>query len=281
MVDIAEIAPKLRRRDDGIWFAPTRSPISYPRDGSGRYLQIEDDSFWFRHRNACIVAAIRAFPPDGAVFDVGGGNGVVSMALRRAGFDVVLVEPGSEAAGNARARGVESVICCTLEDAGVQPHALPAVGLFDVVEHLEDDVGFMQEVARFLVPGGRVYLTCPAYGFLWSVEDDYAAHRRRYTRRSLKAALGRAGFSIEFCSYIFAMLPLPIFLLRTVPSWMGLRSLASRSREAREHRRPRGPLARLVAGALAGETSFIRKRVGLPFGGSCLAVARAPNSNRG
>ena len=62
-------------------------------------------------------------------------------------------------------------------------------------EICQTHVGFMQEVARLLRPGGRVYLTCPAYGFLWSVEDDYAGHRRRYTRRSLGATLRSAGFN--------------------------------------------------------------------------------------
>jgi SAM-dependent methyltransferase len=281
MVNIAEIAPNLHRGADGLWVAGTRSPVSYPLEGNRRYLEIEDDSFWFRHRNACILAATRALPPGGMIFDVGGGNGVVSLALHRAGFDVVLVEPGPEGARNAHARGIETVACCSLEDAGIRPHALPAVGLFDVLEHLEDDVGFMQEVARLLTPGGRVYLTCPAYGFLWSVEDDYAGHRRRYTRRSLGATLGSAGFSVEFSTYVFSLLPLPIFLLRALPSWLGLRSIASRQQEAREHRPLPGLLANLLNGVLAGELEAIRRRVALPFGGSCLAVARAPISGAG
>jgi SAM-dependent methyltransferase len=278
MVNIAEIAPDLQRRADGIWVSATRSPVSYPEDGNLRYREIEEDSFWFDHRNGRGSAAIRAFPPGGAVFDVGGGNGVVSLALQRAGIEVVLVEPGPEGAHRAHARGIERVICCGLEDAGIRPRALPAVGLFDVVEHVEDDVGFMKEVARLLAPGGRVYLICPAYPFLWSVEDDYAGHRRRYTRRGLGATLVSAGFSVEFSTYLFAALPLPILLLRTVPSWLGVRSIASRRQEAREHRRPRGPWAALLDGILGGELAAIRRRIPLPFGGSCLAVARAAES---
>jgi 2-polyprenyl-3-methyl-5-hydroxy-6-metoxy-1,4-benzoquinol methylase len=281
MVNIAEIAPRLRRREDGIWVAGRRTPVSYPEEGSRRFLEIEEDSFWFQHRNTCILAAAGAFPPDGAVFDVGGGNGVVSLALRRAGIEVVLVEPGPEGARNARARGIENVICCTLEDAEVRPRALPAVGLFDVVEHVDDDVGFMREIAQLLMPGGRAYLTCPAYKFLWSVEDEYARHCRRYTRRSLAAMLQSAGFSLEYCTYVFSLLPVPIFLLRTIPSWLGLRTVASRHQEAREHRRLPGPLAHPLNGLLALERGAIRRRIALPFGGSCLAVARAPFSSQG
>ena len=39
---------------------------------------------------------MRRFPPPGTVFDVGGGNGFVTLAIQNAGMDAVLVEPGPE-----------------------------------------------------------------------------------------------------------------------------------------------------------------------------------------
>ena len=39
--------------------------LSYPEDGNARCLAIEDSSFWFRHRNRCIVAAVSRYRPAG------------------------------------------------------------------------------------------------------------------------------------------------------------------------------------------------------------------------
>ena len=38
-----------------------------------------------------------------------------------------------------RAKGVSVVINSTLQDAGFAPECVPAIGLFDVLEHIEDD----------------------------------------------------------------------------------------------------------------------------------------------
>ena len=39
--------------------------ISYPEEGNEACFQIEDQSFWFRHRNDCIRELVRHFPPRG------------------------------------------------------------------------------------------------------------------------------------------------------------------------------------------------------------------------
>jgi len=52
---------------------------------------------------------------------------------------------------------------------------------------------------------------------LWSNEDVHAGHYRRYTK-SMSNILKEAGFRIEFSSYIFSILPFPIFLLRSILS---------------------------------------------------------------
>ena len=92
------------------------------------------------------------------------------MAIKNAGFDAVVIEPGIQGAMNARNRGLSPVICSTLEDAGFKDHLIPAVGLFDLLEHIKDDISFLKTVKDLLIPGGRLYITVPAYSFLWSVE---------------------------------------------------------------------------------------------------------------
>lgn len=277
MIDLAAIAHGLRRDSDGIWYAGESSSVSYPADGNDVCFAVEEGSFWFGHRNRCITSLVTAFPPpaSGTIFDVGGGNGFVALGLHRAGFEVVLVEPGRAGCLNARQRGLPHVVCATTETAGFARGSLPAIGLFDVVEHLEDDTVFLRSMRELLQPGGRVYLSVPAYRWLWSGEDVAAGHFRRYTRGGLVRRLAAAGFEVEFASYFFRWLPLPIFLLRTVPHALRLtRAHAETAEVARDHLAGGGPWSRRIERWLAPEVERIAKRRPMAFGGSCLVAAR-------
>jgi 2-polyprenyl-3-methyl-5-hydroxy-6-metoxy-1,4-benzoquinol methylase len=108
-LNLAEISD-LQRGENGIWRSGGRgkvAEVSYPNEGNRDCLGIEERSFWFSHRNRCIAATVGKFPPQGAIFDIGGGNGFVARGLAEAGFEVVLVEPGEEGARNARQRGID------------------------------------------------------------------------------------------------------------------------------------------------------------------------------
>jgi hypothetical protein len=109
--DITSLASSLEMRDPGIWVAQRKSEVSYPTDGNAACLAVEDRSFWFRHRNRCIMSVARRFPPDGVFLDIGGGNRFVSRGLVEAGFASALVEPGIDSALAARWGGIDPVIC--------------------------------------------------------------------------------------------------------------------------------------------------------------------------
>jgi hypothetical protein len=46
------------RQKNGLWVPETPSKISYPEGGLSHFVDVEQHSFWFRHRNRCIVAAV-------------------------------------------------------------------------------------------------------------------------------------------------------------------------------------------------------------------------------
>ena len=274
-VNLGEIAD-LQRSDNGIWRSARRgkvAEVSYPSGGNTDYLGIEESSFWFSHRNRCIALTVGNFPPEGAIFDIGGGNGFVAKGLAEAGFDVVLVEPGEEGARNARQRGLAQVVCATLEDAEFRDGSLPAAGLFDVLEHVEDDAAFLRQLHAKLVPGGRLYISVPAYRLLWSVEDDYAGHFRRYRLAELRQVLETAGFHIDFATYIFWFLPLPILLMRSLPSRLGIVGEYDARRTEREHIRQSTIGTKLTNWLCKWELARLRQAEKLPLGGSCLVAA--------
>lgn len=275
MMDIAEIATNLDSKAPGLWASKSNASISYPEDGHARCFELEEHSFWFKHRNRCITEIVRSFPPAGPVFDIGGGNGLVSLALQKAGFDSILVEPGPQGTNNALLRGLKTVICSTLEEAGFKPGVMSSVGLFDVIEHIEDDEAFLGLVHDYLSKNGQLYLSVPAYDLLWSNNDDFASHYRRYTISSLSRKLQKTGFEISFATYIFAVLPLPILLFRSLPHKMGFRSHVMLNQLRNEHAQPKGNLGRLFNSILQLELQALRQRRSIPLGASCLLVANA------
>lgn len=72
--NLAVACSGLQLGEDGIFYASAGEAISYPDEGNEACFEVEDQSFWFRHRNDCIRELVRNFPPRGRgpIFDVGG-----------------------------------------------------------------------------------------------------------------------------------------------------------------------------------------------------------------
>jgi hypothetical protein len=64
------------------------------------------------------------------------------------------------------------------------------------VEHIDDHVGALRSMAGLVRPGGYIVLVCPAFPFAMSPVDIATGHVRRYTRRSMTAALTEAGLEV-------------------------------------------------------------------------------------
>ncbi len=71
------------------------------------------------------------------------------------------------------------------------------VCLFEVLEHLEDDAGFLREVARVLAPGGTLFFSCPVNPQYWTYYDKVVGHERRYRGSELRERVSAAGFQID------------------------------------------------------------------------------------
>jgi len=191
--------------------------------------------------------------------------------VRRMCIETVLVEPDPSGSRHALERGLAPVISATLDDAGFLPASLDAVGLFDVLEHIEDDRRFLTRIHSLVKPSGRLYLTVPAYTFLWSIDDSSAGHFRRYSLKDLSQRLTQAGFQVDFATYIFFLLPLPIALFRTLPSRMGWRKEVQLEDPAvkNEYVSRSG----LVEAIFSLELHGLKRLQAIPFGGSCLVAA--------
>jgi SAM-dependent methyltransferase len=277
MKHIEEISSGLTRNPDGIYVSNKIDTVSYSPTGHADCFQIEDNSFWFQHRNNCIVAMIARQPYEGMLLDIGGGNGYVSQRLIAEGHEVMLLEPGQTGAYNAHVhRGIETVACSLLDEAGFSHGAFGAIGMFDVIEHIKDDREFIAKIAPLLTSEGKLYLTVPCHAWLWSGADVDAGHFRRHTERSLRALL-EEHFEIDYLSYFFKPLVLPQWLLRAIPYRLGLGRGAKLSPET-EHGSNRGPMTRALIRLLQSEVGNVSRGERIRLGASCLVAAHRKSS---
>ncbi len=251
----------------------------FPAEAQDNLFQLEDRSWWFRIRGLFIKEAAKQFlRKDVMSIDIGGGNGYTTSVLQKSGFKMGLLEPSYEACMNARRRGLDPVICGMVEG---KKELWNQCLLLDVLEHIEDEKGFLKSLSDEMRPGGRLLVTVPACGFLWSSEDDLAGHYRRYTRRSLISALESEGFEVTYATYFYSFLILPIFLFRVCVEKMGfVKKKQDMSDEERRDvseqqfiQKP-GLVERVLAIAGNTERFLLRKRKVIPLGSSILCLAR-------
>jgi SAM-dependent methyltransferase len=223
--------------------------------------------WWFQGRRAIILAEMARRLPGGRrrVAELGCGSGGMLEPLAAFG-PAVGVELDPALREIARGRGLDV-------RAGALPDRIPleagrwdTVCLFDVLEHVADEAGALRACRRLLAPDGRLVVTVPAYQWLWSRHDELLGHRRRYTARALRAAVGAAGFAVERVTYFNTLLAPPIMAMRIARVALG------RSRHDLD--RP-GPLTNRLLGRVFGAEASLLRFVSLPFGISILLVARA------
>jgi SAM-dependent methyltransferase len=130
--------------------------------------------------------------------------------------------------------------------------------MFNVLEHIPDDVAFLTDLRARLAPGGTVLCFVPAHAWLHSRFDDRVGHCRRYRRSTLAEAFGAAGFEVDQLRHVNAP---------GAVAWLAgarLLGMSPSARSAGVYQRTVLPLAQKVE---AGRE--------LPFGQSLVAVARA------
>lgn len=233
-------------------------------------VQDEPGFWWFESRNDLIAWALRRWFADMRSFlEIGCGTGFVVSRVAREFPDVRIA--ASELFGEAMphvARRVPEAELYEL-DAREIPfrEEFDVVGAFDVIEHIDEDERVLDEVGRALRPGGGLIVTVPQHPWLWSSNDDYAHHKRRYTRGSLGAVLERTGYRIiAMRSFVALLMPLLVASRLTAQ-----RALQHDPRaEFRISRTVNAALTRVMA----LERAAIRRGVSFPIGGSLLAVAQ-------
>ncbi|MGA9797441.1 MAG: class I SAM-dependent methyltransferase [Terriglobales bacterium] len=257
------------------------SPGGYDPSFFQQLAKIEDRHFWFRARNRLISSIAQkltaSLDPGYRMLEVGCGTGNVLRVLRQGCPDgqVVGMELWFDGLRFAQQRSQGPLVQGDVRNC---PFGKPfeLIGMFDVLEHIPEDLETLYALRDALAPGGRLMLTVPAHQYLWSYFDEAAHHCRRYSAREIRARLVEAGFEVEFLSPFMASIFPIVWFFRKI----GNRRRAGSSGDARtlalrEFRVLPG-INGLLGAMLKLETLWLSRGYRLPIGTSLFVVARKP-----
>jgi SAM-dependent methyltransferase len=210
------------------------------------------------------------------LLDAGCGTGGTTVELRRFG-EVVGVDLAWEALEPARARGLNRLAQGSIERLPFRSATFDAVTSFEVVYHLgvADDTRALTEIRRVLKPGGLFLLRVPAHDWLRGEHDRLVHTRHRYSRDEVAAKLRATGFDVRCLSWANTLLFPPAVAKRLLERFQSGSTGAGSEGGEPDLWQPPEPVNSLLEHAVAVESLAIPHGVGLPFGLSVLAVARA------
>ena len=171
--------------------------------------ELDQRHWWYRARREVLAALIRreVQPPANArVLEIGCGTGHNLAMLGEFG-SVDALELDDEARAVAEQRLGKSVMSAPLPElAGVPERHYDLIGAFDVIEHIDDDQAALASIAGRLKPGGKLVVTVPAHQWMWSAHDVVNHHKRRYSKRALRALVQGSSLKLERSGYFNSLL---------------------------------------------------------------------------
>lgn len=142
-------------------------------------------------------------PTGGKTFlEVGCGPGVLSLRLCKKGWQGLGIDFSAQAIEQAKTNlgeyiqdGRFRLIASDIFDLDLGGEKFDVGLSMMVMEHVEDDIGFLRKISEFIKPGGHVIVAVPGRRDRWGIEDETVGHLRRYDRDDLKQTLLSVGLS--------------------------------------------------------------------------------------
>lgn len=173
--------------------------------------------FWIRRRFAVLrKLANNLIVKARSIAEVGCGNGLLQKQIEDSfkrevsGFDL------NEFALSCNNSSISPVYCYDiLQRDPTLSQRFDLILLFDVLEHISDEAGFLDALKFHLAPGGSVIINVPAGQWAYSQYDRAAGHVRRYSIDTLRDSVKASNFSVYKWSY-WGLPLLPSLILRTL-----------------------------------------------------------------
>jgi len=231
--------------------------------------ELDDRHWWYRARRKIIADLIRReahLPASAQILEIGCGTGH-NLAMLSGFGHVEGLELDEEARALSEKRLGRKVMSSPLPElAGVPDRHYDLIGAFDVIEHIDDDHAALASIATKLKPAGTFMMTVPAHQWMWSAHDAVNHHKRRYSRRSLKALINGSPLQLKRVGYFNSLL-FPLAVAERAASKL-------RGKEEADVTLPPAPLNMMLEKVFTAERHLVG-RLPLPPGLSLFAVASA------
>jgi SAM-dependent methyltransferase len=180
------------------------------------YYTLERTHWWFVARMQIIEDLIRRkiykeLPLK--ILNIGTATGAGTVMMQQFG-NVTSVEYDRDCCNFLNNDLKISTINASITELPFADNTFDLVCAFDVIEHVEDHQLAAQEMKRVCKKEGYLFLTVPAYQFLWSEHDVINQHCRRYRAAQLKHLFTTINVTVIKQSYFNFWFFLPIAVIR-------------------------------------------------------------------
>lgn len=241
------------------------------RDAYLNLSKYEDRHWWFIARRIIINKVLNYFFLNkklNSILEIGCGSGG-NLELLSAFGKVHAMELDEYCIEIADKRNICKVKRGSLPDNIPLSGKFELICMFDVLEHIDDDMKALQVVSEKLSDEGVLFLTVPAYGFLWSSHDIALNHKRRYVKNKLLDIVEKAGMKPVYSTYFNT------FLMPLVLSVRLFNNLTGKSRG--DDLRTSPDIVNYLLSKIFSAEKYLIPVLSLPFGVSILIIAKKNN----
>lgn len=229
----------------------------------------ESKHWWFLARRSIISQTIKDLnlPENAKILEVGCGTGGNLEMLSKFGevsaldMDITAIALASKKTSNLY--DIRKGYCPNQIPFDSQ-QSFDLICMFDVLEHIEEDIETLVAIRKLLSKKGKVLLTVPAYQWLFGTHDIFLHHKRRYSAAVLREKVLTSQLNIIKLSY-FNMILFPLAVVdRTISKLFNKQSVGGATIPS--------PIINQLFKKSFGFERFLLKYTNLPFGLSLLCV---------
>ncbi|MFQ5822869.1 MAG: class I SAM-dependent methyltransferase [bacterium] len=236
------------------------------------FKNLQERHWWFVGRRKILLTILDSLIDSKPIriLDVGCGTGVMVKYFGQFG-EIWGVDSSKEAVEACRKENLPNVYLDS--QFHMREEFVDLITCLDVIEHIEDDVGFLKRYVRYLKKDGALILTAPAYKFLWSDHDVVNHHKRRYSKRELVELVLALDFKIQKVTYFNTFLFPPIALIRILHKIKRTFIKVNVDKMDSDFEFVHNYLDTILSWVFASER-YLLKNHRFPFGVSLLCIAR-------
>lgn len=230
----------------------------------------EKTYWWDIGRRNLVISAIETnhnLDQNSKILDAGCGTGLMLSGLAKRFPQIYGLDFSEEAMKFCKKRGFRNVKKVDFEkDSLGESGSFDAALCLEVMEHVKNHDFFAAQLNKVLKKDGYLYLTVPAYQFLWSHHDEMLWHQRRYNRKAITGLLEKNGFTIIKATHFYSFLVPPAVILFYL--------LKNQVKDMKSDSIEVGGTFNKILLLVARIEGFLLRFISLPFGLSIFVVAK-------